>query len=70
MEQKDYELSNQMTDYLTNFVKSGNPNGKGLPNWDSAGKGSLRIGEGKTGMGRVSYMKLWYSMLSGKSSGE
>ena len=33
MEQKDYALSDQMTDYLTNFAKSGNPNGDGLPLW-------------------------------------
>ena len=70
MEQKDYELSDQMTDYLTNFAKSGNPNGNGLPVWEPAGKGTLRIGEGETGMGKVSRMKLWYNMFTSMSSGE
>ena len=70
MEQKDYELSDQMTDYLTNFARTGNPNGKGLPSWCPARKGTLRIGEGATGMGKVSLMKLWYNMLASKSVGE
>ena len=70
MEQKDYDLSDQMTDYLTNFAKSGNPNGEGLPTWDSAGHGTLRIGEGETGMGKVSQMKLWYNLFAHMSFGE
>jgi para-nitrobenzyl esterase len=70
MEQKDDDLSDQMTDYLTNFAKSGNPNGNGLPSWEAAKSGALRIGEGITGMGKVSQLKLWLNMLAGKSSGE
>lgn len=30
----DYELSDQITDYISNFVKTGDPNGEGLENWD------------------------------------
>ena len=70
MEKKDYALSEQMTDYLTNFAKSGDPNGDGLPVWEPAVKGTMRLGEGESGMGKVSRMKLWHSMLTGKSSGE
>ena len=70
MEKKDYGLSGQMTDYLTNFAKSGDPNGAGLPKWESVGKGSLRIGEGETGMGKVNKMKLWYNLFTNKSVGE
>ena len=70
MEEKDYSLSDRMTDYLTNFAKTGNPNGKGLPVWNPTNKGTLRLGEGETSMGKVSKMKLWQSMLTGKSSGE
>jgi para-nitrobenzyl esterase len=29
----DYKVSNTMLNYFTNFVVSGNPNGKDLPNW-------------------------------------
>jgi len=38
----DYALSKQMQDYFANFIKTGNPNGAGLPEWPqaSAGPGS------------------------------
>ena len=29
----DYKVSGIMQDYFANFIKTGNPNGKGLPNW-------------------------------------
>ncbi len=29
----DYQLAGWMSDYWSNFVKNGNPNGKGLPEW-------------------------------------
>ena len=70
MEQKDYDLSEQMTDYLTSFAKSGNPNGGDLPEWKPAREGVMRIGEGETGMGKVSKAKLWYNLFTSKSSGE
>ena len=70
MTEKDYALSSQMTDYLTNFAKTGDPNGPGLPHWASAGKQVLRIGEGETGMGTVSKAKLWHTMLTTAAVGE
>ena len=70
MEEKDYALSEQMTDYLTSFAKCGNPNGEGLPEWKSAKNGAMRIGEGDTGMGKVRKIKLWYNMFANKSVGE
>jgi para-nitrobenzyl esterase len=30
----DYDLSNELADYWSNFMKTGNPNGEGLPQWD------------------------------------
>jgi carboxylesterase type B len=30
---EDRKLSDQMMSYWTNFAKTGNPNGEGLPNW-------------------------------------
>jgi para-nitrobenzyl esterase len=32
-EQVDYDLEKNMSDYWVNFVKTGNPNGEGLPEW-------------------------------------
>jgi len=39
----DYRVSNTMQAYFENFIKTGNPNGDGLPNWpvgliDSSGR--------------------------------
>ena len=70
MEEKDYSLSEQMTDYLTNFAKSSDPNRSGLPMRAPSKNGTLRIGEGEIDMGKVSQIKLWYNMLASKSSGE
>ncbi len=33
---KDYAVSDTMEDYFANFIKTGNPNGKGLPEWPAA----------------------------------
>ena len=70
MEEKDYRLSEQMVDYLTNFAKTGDPNGEGLPVWSPARRGSIRLGEGETRMRKVSRLKRWYNMLAKMSSGE
>ena len=70
MEQKDYDLSDQMTGYLTNFAKTGNPNGEGLTAWGPAGKGTLHIGEGDAEVRRVNQLKLWHNLFSNKSVGE
>ena len=73
MTQKDHELSNQMTDYLTNFCKYGDPNGANLTAWIPAGKKQgkvLRLGEGNTRMGSVNMAKLVKTMLTNKAVGE
>lgn len=38
MEEKDYNLSREMINYWTNFIKDGNPNGDGLNKWESCTK--------------------------------
>ena len=37
MTEADEKLSNQICDYWCNFVKSGDPNGDGLPEWAPCG---------------------------------
>ncbi len=73
MTQKDYDLSNQMTDYLTNFCKYGDPNGAGLTAWlpmtKSQGK-ALCLGEADTHMGAPNMLKLTKTMLTNKAVGE
>lgn len=36
--QEDFDTSRTMFGFFTNFVKTGNPNGKSLPNWNSASR--------------------------------
>ena len=72
-EEKDRQLSEQMVSYLTNFVKTGNPNGEGLPQWKRACskcKHVLRLGEGQTRMGKASMLKLVHTLLTNKAVGE
>ena len=70
LEQKDYTLSERMTDYLTNFCKFGDPNGAGLTAWIPGGKKVLRLGEGEIRMGNASLAKLAYTMATNKAVGE
>ena len=72
-EDKDYALSKAMSDYLCNFAKTGNPNGRGLTEWKPAGAGKqevLRLGEGNIRMGKVSKAKLLWTTLTNKNVGE
>ena len=70
MQEKDYALSEQMVSYLCSFAKTGDPNTEGLPRWEAAGKCSLRLGEGETGMYRPNTFRLLYTMFTNKAPGE
>ena len=39
---EDYKVSNIMQNYFANFIKTGNPNGKGLPAWSASKSGSTK----------------------------
>ncbi|WP_420147605.1 carboxylesterase/lipase family protein [Spirosoma sp.] len=39
---EDYKVSEIMQNYFANFIKTGNPNGSGLPNWPAVGNGSVQ----------------------------
>jgi para-nitrobenzyl esterase len=74
MEQKDYDLSEQMVSYLCNFVKTGDPNKAAvLPTWiasDRSQKKVLCMGEKDTHMGKPNLLKLIGTMLTNKAVGE
>ena len=74
MEQKDYDLSEEMVSYLCNFVRTGDPNKAAeLPTWIASGKGQDRVmnfGEKKTGMRKPSGLKMLITMFTNKAAGE
>ena len=74
MEAKDQQLSQQMVQYLCNFVKTGDPNKAAvLPTWIASGKGQNRVmilGEKDTHMGKPSMLKMIGTMLTNKAVGE
>lgn len=72
MEEKDYRLSDEMTSYLCNFVKNGNPNGDGLPQWKKCtdSKNVMCFGDASTSHGKVNVLKLIKIMLTNKPVGE
>ncbi|MBQ4369458.1 MAG: carboxylesterase family protein, partial [Oscillospiraceae bacterium] len=39
-DEADFEVSRLMQSYWVNFVKTGDPNGEGLPRWDAREEGS------------------------------
>ena len=64
---RDRVAEKELTAYLANFARCGDPNGDGLPRWERAGHGLrtrvLRIGERKTAMGRAAYGKMARNFL-------
>ena len=67
---RDRTAEKELTAYLANFARCGDPNGDGLPRWERAGHGLrthvLHIGERKTAMGHAAYGKMARNFLSRK----
>ena len=73
MTERDREISDQMTSYLCNFVKTGDPNRTGLPIWVASDKGQKKViclGDEKTAMGKPSTAKLIWTMFTNQAVGE
>ena len=74
MEEKDYDLSEQMVSYLCNFAKSGDPNkAAALPTWIASDKNQKRVlimGEKDTRMAKAPMMKMIATMVTNKAVGE
>ena len=69
--EKDRKLASLMSDYLVNFVKTGSPNGKNMPKWESAleSKKAIFLGEGEVKMSKPSSLKLWKILMTNKNVG-
>ena len=70
MNEKDYALSEEMTDRLCAFVSTGNPNTKNYLEWQAGGKRALILGDKATAQGKPSKAKLWFTMFTNKAPGE
>ena len=73
MKDVDYNLSNQMIDYICNFAKTNNPNSQDLPLWREQNKKEKQVmhfGNGFVGMKKVNNNKLIHNMLTKKPVGE
>ena len=71
--EKDTARSAQMVDYLTNFAKTGDPNGADLPQWQTVTARQtdfLRLGEEPTHMGSRDVQKLIRTMQNVPAVGE
>jgi para-nitrobenzyl esterase len=72
MKEDDYKLSDVMIKYITNFAKTGNPNGDDLPLWSPINKKNnvMHLGNKEVLMKKVNKAKLVINMLSKKQVGE
>lgn len=70
MNEKDYALSEEMTDRLCAFATTGDPNTKKYVKWNAGGKKALVLGDNDTIEGKPSKAKLWFTMFTNKAPGE
>ena len=72
MEERDFTLSDEMSSYLCNFVKTGNPNGDGLPHWNKSikAKDVMLFSDKATFSGKPDMTRLIKITLTNKPVGE
>jgi para-nitrobenzyl esterase len=73
MTELDEQLSRQMVSYLMNFVKTGNPNGTDLPQWNPMLKDNpciMTFSEEARPVKKISMGKLVKAMVTNKAVGE
>ena len=72
MEKRDFDITEEMSSYLCNFVKTGNPNGDGLISWEKCrnNKTVMCFDDNSTYFGKVKMGKLIYNTLTTKPVGE
>ena len=65
-DETDRALSDSFSDYFVNFIRTGDPNGEGLPAWEATADGAQLLELGDTvGMTQERYLKL-YEILDRK----
>jgi para-nitrobenzyl esterase len=59
----DYKVSDTMQNYFANFIKTGNPNGPGLPNWPQFKTGQRMVIDVNTRPESEQYLRARYQLL-------
>ena len=62
---KDYDISNLMMDYISRFSATGDPNHDGSPYWDIYKRKALCISKNGTKMGKTQNLKLILNTFKG-----
>ncbi len=60
---EDYEVSRVMQSYFANFIKTGNPNGKGLPEWPKFSSGKRLVIDADTRVQSTEKLRARYDYL-------
>lgn len=59
----DYQVSHVLQEYFANFIKTGDPNGKGLPTWPKFSEGQRLVIDVKTRTEAVDKLRARYQLL-------
>lgn len=67
---RDRALSEEMSDRLCAFAKSGDPNHEGYTEWESGGRRALTFSDNDTALSNPSALRLWKTMLTNETPGD